>query len=110
MGDYSFKSIVWKTTLVHTVTYFLMGLLAIYFMDYTARFADPEVATYMRQTDDPWVAVGPLFQVLRGMLFGWVFYLLRQVVFARKSGWLIMWLVLVIIGILSPFGAAPSFD
>ena len=41
MGDYSFKSIVWKTTLVHTVTYFLIGLLALYFMDYTAMFADP---------------------------------------------------------------------
>jgi hypothetical protein len=108
MGDYSFKSIVWKTTLVHTVTYFLTGLLALYFLDYTARFADPQVATYMRQTDTPWVAAGPLFQVVRGLLFGWAFFLLRQVVFARKSGWLIMWLVLVMIGILSPFGAAPG--
>ena len=108
MDNYSFKSIVWKTTLVHTVTYFLIGLLALYFMDYTAVFADPEVATYMRQTDTPWVAAGPLFQVVRGLLFGWAFFLLRQVVFARRSGWLIMWLVLVIIGILSPFGAAPA--
>ena len=108
MDNYTFKSIVWKTTLVHTVTYFLMGLLALNFMGYTARFADPQVATYMRQTDNAWVAVGPLFQIVRGLLFGWAFFLLRQVVFARKSGWLIMWLVLVIIGILSPFGAAPG--
>ena len=62
----------------------------------------------MRQTGDPLVAAGPLFQLLRGFLFGIVFYALRDVVFPRKYGWLTMWLVLVIVGVISPFGAAPS--
>ena len=62
----------------------------------------------MRPTDSPWVAIGPLLNVVRGLLFGMVFYLLREVVLARRSGWLILWVVLVIVGILSPFGAAPS--
>jgi len=61
-----------------------------------------------RQTDHPLVAAGPLFQVLRGFLFGVVFYVLRELIFPRKNGWLILWLVLIIVGILSPFGAAPS--
>ena len=47
-----------------------MGLLALYFMNYTAMFADPGVAGFMRQTDSPWVAGGPLLQVVRGLLFG----------------------------------------
>lgn len=105
---FTFKSITIKTTIIHTVTYFIMGLLAFTFFDYSSKFADPTVANLMRQTSDPLVASGPLFQVLRGILFGLVFYSLREIVFARKRGWLILWLMLVIVGILSPFGPSPS--
>jgi hypothetical protein len=62
----------------------------------------------MRPTSDPLVAAGPAIQVLRGILFGVVFYVLRDTAFARPRGWLNLWLVLVIVGVLSPFGAAPS--
>jgi hypothetical protein len=108
MKQTSFLSITLKTTLVHTVTYFIIGLLFFTLLDYSTKFADPTVASLMRQTSDPLVAGGTLFQVLRGILFGLAFYALREIVFARKNGWLILWLVLVIVGILSPFGAAPS--
>ena len=106
--EFTFKSITIKTTIIHTVTYFLMGLLAFTFLDYSSKYADPTIANLMRQTSDPLVASGPLFQVLRGILFGIAFYLLREIVFARKKGWLILWLVLIIVGILSPFGASPG--
>lgn len=108
MKQASFNSIVWKTTLVHTVTYFLVGLVSFLFLDYTAKYADEVVSGFMRQTNDPLVAAGPGFQIVRGLLFGIVFYALRDVVFTQKRGWLTLWLVLVIVGILSPFGAAPS--
>jgi hypothetical protein len=108
MRNSPLTSIILKTTIVHTVTYFLMGLLALSIFDYAGRFADPTVANLMRQTNDPLVASGPLFQVVRGLLFGIAFYPLREIVFARKSGWRILWLVLVVVGILAPFGAAPS--
>jgi hypothetical protein len=101
-------AIISKFAIVHTVTYFLTGLLAFTVFDYAGRFAEPAVAHFMRQADDPWVASGPLFQVVRGALFGAVFYPLREIVFARKNGWLILWLVLVVVGIVAPFGAAPS--
>jgi hypothetical protein len=68
MKEFAFSSIVIKTTLVHTVTYFLIGLLSFLFLDYSARYADPTVAVALRQTDDPLVTAGPLFQVLRGFL------------------------------------------
>jgi hypothetical protein len=100
--------IILKTTIVHTVTYFVIGLLAFTVFDYSARFADPVVAGMLRQTDHPLVSAGPLFQVIRGLLFGVVFYALREVFVARPKGWLTMWLVLVVVGILSPFGSAPS--
>ena len=36
------------------------------------------------------------------------FYLLRGSLFGRRRGWLVLWAVLVIVGILSTFGPAPS--
>jgi hypothetical protein len=100
--------IVVKTTVVHTLTYFVMGLIALTLFNYTARFADPAVSSLMRQTDDPLVQAGVLFQPIRGVLFGLVFYLLRDVFFRQKNGWLIMWITLVVIGIISTFGTAPG--
>ena len=108
MKEYSFASITLKTAIIHTVTYFLAGLLAFTFFDYSAKYADPHIASLMRQTSDSLVAAGPLFQILRGILFGLVFYTLRDTVFARKNGWLTLWLVLGIVGIISPFGPSPS--
>jgi hypothetical protein len=46
---------------------------------------------------------GPLFQPIRGFLFGFVFYLLREPFFRRPRGWLILWATLVVIGIIGQF-------
>jgi len=104
----SFSVISLKATVVHTVSYFVVGLIAFTFFDYRSRFADPVAANMFRQTDHLLVSAGPLFQVLRGFLFGVAFHFLRDIIFPRKYGWLILWLILVIVGVLSPFGAAPS--
>lgn len=104
----TFLSITLKTIVVHTVTYFLMGILAFLFLDYGVKYADPNVRILMRQTNESLVMAGPLFQPIRGFLFALVFYFLREPLFGKKNGWLVMWLALVIIGILSPFGASPG--
>ncbi len=104
----SFLEISVKTIVVHTVTYFFMGLLAFQLLDYETRFADPSFNHFMRQTSDVIVMMGPLFQPIRGFLFGIVFFLLRDTVFKRKNGWLVMWIMLFILGILSTFGPAPG--
>jgi hypothetical protein len=108
MQVFSLFSIISKTTLVHTVTYFVIGVLSFLFLDYGARYADPSVALALRQTDHPLVTAGPLFQILRGFLFGIVFYALRDVFFSKPRGWLTLWLVLLIVGIFSPFSSAPG--
>lgn len=97
-----------KTAVVHTVTYFIVGFVAFTVFDYTARFAEPGLGSLMRPTDDPLVAAGPLFAPIRGVLFGVVFYLLRDALFGRNNGWLTMWIVLVFLGIFSTFGPAPG--
>lgn len=108
MRDGLFASIVLKTAIVHTVTYSFVGLLALNLFDYAGRFADPSLGGFMRQTSEPLVASGPILQIIRGLLLGLVFFPMREVAFAKKTGWITLWLILVVIGIVSPFGAAPS--
>ncbi len=104
----NFPSVVTKTAVVHTVSYFIVGLVSSIFLDYSAKYADPIVAGLMRQVSDPWVAAGPMFQLLRGILLGIVFYALREIIFPSKRGWLTLWMVLTIVGIFSTFGPSPS--
>jgi hypothetical protein len=104
----SLGGLVAKTTVTHTVTYFLIGLAAFAFFDYKRKFAEPDVRLLMRQTDDLLVMAGPLFQPIRGVQYGLIFYLLRQPLFGARTGWLVLWLVLVVVGILGTFGPAPG--
>lgn len=103
-----FGVLAFKTVVAHTITYFLVGLVAFTVLNYTELYARPEVAAYMRQTNEPIVALGPALQPIRGILFALVFYFLREPLFGRKHGWLIIWLMLVALGIFSTFGPAPA--
>jgi hypothetical protein len=104
----TFLGLTLKTIVVHTVTYFFMGLIALALLDYRSAFAEPITREYMRQVEEPIVALGPALQFIRGILFAAAFYPLREILFGRRNGWLIMWLLLVALGILSAFGAAPG--
>lgn len=97
-----------KTIVVHTVTYMIVGLFAFLFLNYSEGFASPELACWMRQTNDPMVTAGPLFQPIRGIIFGLAFYPIREPLFRKKYGWLVTWWLLVALGILSTFGPAPG--
>lgn len=103
-----FLQLAAKAIVAHTITYFLMGLLAATFLDYAARFARPEMACWMRPVSDPLVMAGPLFQPIRGLIFALVFYPLRESLFGKRNGWLVMWWTLVGLGILSTFGPPPA--
>ncbi len=103
-----FPALALKTIVAHTITYFSMGFLAASLLNYAERFTQPEMACWMRPVSDPVVMAGPLFQPIRGLVFALVFYPLREILFARKNGWLTMWWTLVALGILSTFGPAPG--
>src|SRR5512147_241604 len=100
----SFPETIVKTMVSHTITYFLVGVLAFLTLDYAKTvYSDPSVAASSRPTSDPMVMAGPLFQPIRGILFGIVFYMLREAFFRRPRGWLTMWVTLLVIGILGQF-------
>lgn len=104
----TFLGLTLKAIVVHTVTYTVMGLLALNLLEYRIAFEAPIMREFMRPVTDPVVALGPSVQFIRGILFATAFYPLREVLFGPKRGWLIMWLLLVTLGILAPFAAAPG--
>jgi|ERR1700690_111324 len=95
-----------KTAVCHTITYMFMGLLAVHFLHYAELMARPNSG--MRPMTDPLVMAGPLFQPIRGLVFALVFYPLRESLFGKKNGWLLMAWMLIALGILSTFAAAPG--
>lgn len=102
-----FWTIVLKTAVVHTVTYFIVGFIAYRIFNYeNTVISDPRYN--MRDPTHPLVIAGVLFQPIRGFLFGIVFYLLKDSLFAQANGWLVIWVVLVVVGIISTFAPSPS--
>lgn len=102
------RAVVLKATVTHTITYFVFGLLALVVFDYARLYAETELVHLMRPTTEPVVMAGPLFQPIRGALFGVLLYVLRDAFFGRRWGWLRLWLVLVVIGILGTPGPTPG--
>jgi hypothetical protein len=107
-NQFGFVELALKTIIVHSITYTFMGIIAYKFLNYAESFAAPELACWMRQTSDPLVMAGPLFQPIRGLIFALAFFPIREILFGKKNGWLIMWWILVALGILSTFAPAPG--
>jgi hypothetical protein len=99
--------LVWKTVVVHTVTYFLLGAISYLVFDYATKFSDPRYSGVIRPLDHPLVMAGPLFQPLRALVFALVFFPLREILFRQPRGWLLLWWTLLALGILNTFGPAP---
>jgi hypothetical protein len=97
-----------RTIVVHTVSYVIMGILAASFLDYESVLARPDMACWMRQMSDPMIMAGPLFQPIRGLIFALAIYPLREVIFSRRHGWLLLFWMLVALGIMSTFGPTPG--
>jgi hypothetical protein len=99
--------VIVKTAVVHTVTYVVVGVAAFSLFNYPELIRTTPFGANFRSLEDPVVMAGPLFQPIRGSLFGLIFYLLRVPFFSDRRGWLLMWATLVGIGIFGTF-AAPT--
>jgi hypothetical protein len=104
----SLSALTLKTVIVHTTTYFVAGLLAYTLGGYEKAFSQPPLSHLMRPTSDPLVMAGPLFQPIRGVIFALALYPMRNVLFAERRGWLILWWLLLALGVLSTFGPSPG--
>jgi len=97
-----------RAVLVQTVSYFLFGLIMSNVFDYGTLFQQEVIRDFMRPIDSPYIFFGPLIQPIRGLLFAIGLWPLRKTIFENKHGWLILWSIFVIFGILSTPAAAPS--
>ena len=96
-----------RTTLLHAVTYLVVGIVAALTIDYASLFEEPVISDYMRPFGSVWVFIGPAVQLLRGLIIALVLLPFRDVL-RRRHGWLWLWLLLIGIGIVSTSAAAPS--
>lgn len=96
-----------KVTIAHAVSYFVVGIVAATVLDYESLFAEPVISEYMRGFGSVALFVGPVVQLIRGLITALVLLPFRTVL-ATRYGWLWLWLLLVGIGILSTSAAAPS--
>jgi hypothetical protein len=101
-----FWGIIIKTAMVHTLTYFIVGFTAFTVFNYTATLSHAK--SNMRPATDSLVRAGVLFQPIRGALFGIILFFLRDILINQGNGWLITWLMFVIVGILGTFAPAAS--
>jgi len=96
-----------RTTILHAVTYFIVGIIAAIAINYEALFEEPVIRDYMQPFGSGSLFVGPVAQLLRGLIIAAVLLPFREVIGARL-GWLKLWLLLIGIGIFSTYAAAPS--
>ncbi len=101
-------SFVLRVTLVHTLTYVVVGALAANLLDYRGAFERPVVRDYMVAFGSAPVFWGPVAQLVRGLVIGLTLLPLRDFLKDTNRGWLYLWLLFVGIGIVSPPAAAPS--
>lgn len=97
-----------KVALVHTLTYFVFGLIMSNLFDYGRLFQQEVIRDFMRPIDSSSVFLGPLVQPIRGLLFALGLWSIRRTIVESKHGWLILWGIFVTFGILGTPAAAPS--
>jgi len=101
------RFIGWVTA-AHVITYLLVGIVAATVLDYERLFEQPVIRDYMVAFGSTALFMGPLLQVVRGVVIATVLLPFRSALASTKNGWLHLWLLLVGVGIVSTSAAAPS--
>ena len=96
-----------KTTGIHVLTYILCGIIFSTIFDYHSLFTIEGVDDFMKEVGGSSTLLGPLVQVIRGLLFGAVLLLFKDTFIGEKYGWLKLWAILSIIGIINTPSPAP---
>jgi hypothetical protein len=104
----SFWRFAGKVIVVHTLTYVFFGIIFFHVNEYASTFGVAEGAKQMRPTTSIWVYLGPLFQPIRGLLYAIALFPFRDTILDMKRGWLTLWVLLLVVGILSTSGPNPG--
>lgn len=103
-----FSTFFWRISSSHMITYFIMGIIAASLFDYKEAFENPPLSCLMKPIDSSWVAVGPVLQIFRGLVFSLALWFFKEIILNTKYGWLKLWGLLVGLSILSTAGPTPG--
>lgn len=95
-----------RVTIVHITTYILCGIVFSAMFNYQELFLLENVKSFMRPFGGISNMIGPFVQVVRGALFGIVLLFIKDF-FVEKYGWLKLWALIVVIGIVNTPAPAP---
>lgn len=98
---------VLRVTVTHVVTYILCGIVFMTLFHYDELYQYGNTKYFMRPVDSASSLAGPVFQIIRGLLFGFVLLLLKKSVIETTYGWLKLWGIIAVIGIINTPGPAP---
>jgi hypothetical protein len=101
------RFIGWVTA-AHVITYLLVGTVAAILLDYERLFEEPVIRDYMVAFGSTSLFLGPLLQLVRGVVIAIVMLPFRSALASARNGWLHLWLLLIGVGIVSTSAAAPS--
>ena len=90
------------------ITYFIMGIIAVSILDYKAAFENPPFSYLMKPVDSSWVAMGPVLQVIRGLVFPMALWFFKGNFLYIRYGWLRLWGLIFGLSVLSTVGPAPG--
>jgi hypothetical protein len=97
-----------KVIVLHTLTYIFFGIIFFHVNDYASTMGVAEGSEHMRPTTSIWIYMGPLFQPIRGLLYAIALFPFRRTLLELKHGWLALWGLLMVVGILSTSGPNPG--
>ena len=93
-----------KVAITHVLTYIICGIIFSQIFDYQSSLVE---SRNMRDMNSLLVQMAPLFQIIRGTLFGIVLLWVKDSIFGKKYGWLKLWLSLIIIGVFNTPATSP---
>jgi hypothetical protein len=102
-----FVVFAFSVILLHVMTYTIFGFVMSRVLNYEALFQQEIIQDFMLPLDTN-ALLGVAVQPTRGLLFALAIWLLREIIFEKKYGWLILWQLFLVFGILSITAAAPS--
>jgi hypothetical protein len=93
-----------KVAITHVLTYIICGIVFSQIFDYQSSLVE---STNRRDMNSLLVQMAPLFQIIRGILFGIVLLWIKDSFISRKYGWLKLWLTLIILGVFNTPATSP---
>lgn len=98
------RQFITKVVITHVLTYVICGIVFSQIFNYQSSLAE---STNKRDMNSLMVQMAPLFQIIRGILYGIVLWWIKDGFMSRRYGWLRLWLILIIIGIFNTPATAP---